>query len=91
MAKTHQVVSVTYDIDAQAHRDGQFSVPKEVCDLLGVNGGDKVRVVIETPEGRTPPIDTELRSGKEIYGPEIRAHVKAGQRIRVTVSRPQSG
>lgn len=81
------ICSVTYEIDAQSHRGGQFTVPKAVCDILGLQAGDQVALVIKTPKV-TFEATKPLSSGTEIYGPEIAEYVEAGTRLRITASRP---
>ncbi len=84
---SYQILSVVLEIDAQSHEDGHFSIPKVVCDTLGLKSEDPVRLVIETLDGKLLFTGQKpLRSGLEIYGPEMKI-IKAGQRIRVTVSR----
>ena len=86
----HQVISVTFEVDAQSHKDGIFSMPTEVCEILGgLNNGDPVALVIQSTNGTLLYSgEKTLASGKEIYGADLKDHVKAGQRIRVTVSIP---
>ena len=81
------ICSVTYEIDAQSHRAGQFSVPKAVCDILNLGPGDAIALVIRTPKVQFE-ITKPLASGTEIYGPDIAEYVAAGVRLRVTASRP---
>lgn len=85
----HEVLSVTFEIDAQEYKDARFTVPQEVCGILGLKSGDDIVLVIQHPSGGPVFSGTkELSSGTEIYGPELADHVKAGQRIRVTAYRP---
>jgi hypothetical protein len=83
-----KIVAVTFDIDVQ-NKAAQFSVPEEVCRLLGVEKGD-VALTIRDRSGRLL-FDgiKKLKSGRETYGRNIRdCGVKPGQRIRVEVSLP---
>lgn len=82
------ICSVTYEIDAQNHRPGQFTVPMAVCDILGLEPGDAITLVIRTPKKLEFEVTKPLASGTEIYGPDIAEHVEAGARLRVTASRP---
>ena len=87
-----RILSVTFEIDAQSATDGRFSIPAEVCRILGnLNDGNMIRLVIQTPAG-VPlySVDKELSSGREIYGPDIKDYVKAGQRMIIQASRPQA-
>ncbi|MFC2063711.1 hypothetical protein ACFLXB_01265 [Chloroflexota bacterium] len=82
------ILSVTFEINAQSHKDGQFTVPNDVCIILGLDNEDMIRLVVETPGGtHLFSGEKKLSSGHEIYGPEINNFVKAGQRIRVHASR----
>ncbi len=84
---TTTIIAVTFEVDAQHHKDGQFTVPKKVCDLLELKSGDEIKVAIKSSSA-TFEITKKLSSGTEIYGTDISRHVKAGDRIIVTVSRP---
>lgn len=85
---SYKILSVTFEIDAQSHTDGQFSVPAEVCKILGgLKNSDPVNLVINSTSGALLYSgEKTLASGREIYGAELKDCVKAGQRIRVTVS-----
>ena len=76
------VLSVTFETDEQEHKDGQFSVPQKVCDILNLKNGDSVDLEIKGHH-----IKTKLSSGNEVYGQEIVNLVKAKERIRVLISR----
>ncbi|MFN8460784.1 MAG: AbrB/MazE/SpoVT family DNA-binding domain-containing protein [Anaerolineales bacterium] len=67
----------------QSHKDGQFTVPKEVCELLGVGNGDEIEVEIKGQK-----ILTKLASGTEVYGSEFTPLIKAGERIRISINLP---
>lgn len=85
----HQVLSVTFEVNAQSHSNGQFSIPAEVCRILGcLRSGDTIRLMIQTQSG-VLLFDgpKQLASGAEIYGPDMAERIRAGQRIRVTASR----
>jgi len=86
----HQIISVTFEVDAQSHADGRFSVPTEVCEILGgLKNGDLVNLVIQSKSGaQLYAGEKTLASGREIYGADLKDHIKAGQRIRVTASKP---
>jgi len=84
-----EILAVTYEIDAMTHKDGYFSIPKKVSDLLGLKSNDYVHLIITHPSGgHLFSGKWQMKSGNEIYGPEIAARIKSGQRIRVSVSRP---
>jgi hypothetical protein len=87
----HQVLAVTFEVDAQNARDGQFSMPKVVCDILKLKEEDRVRPIFDTPSGEQVSRDKQLKSGLEIYDtkndPDLREFIKAGERITVTASR----
>ena len=75
-----KVISITFEVDAQSHKDGQFTVPKEICDLLAIGNGSNV--IVEINDKKIP---TELKSGTEIYGSDFNTLVKAGEKIKVTL------
>jgi len=81
------IISITFEIDAQNHKDGHFSVPRGVCNLLGLQAGDDIALFIKS-SSRTLEITKKLSSGTEIYGSDIAECVKAGERITVTASCP---
>lgn len=85
-----KVLSVIYEINAQHYTAGRFSIPKRVVEFMGVGPGGPVHLLVQDASGANLYEGvTHLVSGDEIYGPEIRAHIKAGERIRVTVSLPE--
>jgi hypothetical protein len=87
---SHQVISVTFEVDAPSHKDGIFSMPTEVCEFLGgLKNGDPRHLVIQSMNGaQLYAGEKTLASGREIYGADLKDHIKAGQRIRVTASKP---
>ena len=84
---SHTILAVTFELDAQRWRDGQLTIPDEVLKILGLEEGD-IKLVIEA-QGESRMFLTQLRSGHEIYRPDIREYIKAGDRIRVIASRPE--
>jgi hypothetical protein len=86
---TTKILSVTFEKEAMHHKDGNFSIPAKVCGLLGLNHDDNVHLIISTPNGGhlfSGP--WQMKSGYEIYGPEMEERIKAGDRIRVEISKP---
>jgi hypothetical protein len=81
-----QILSITFEAQAQRHCDGQFSVPTAICEQLHLGSGDDIRLVIASGLG-TLEVVKPLSSGLEIYGPDVAAYVKAGDTIRVTAAR----
>lgn len=82
------ICSVTFEIDAQRHANGQFSVPRAVCRILELRPGERVALTVETPRGSFK-VTKALSSGTEIYGQDIVRYVSAGDRLRITASRPR--
>lgn len=84
----HKTLAVTFTIEAQSWRDGQFSIPVEYCRLLGVDQGDSVLLFIRAWDGHTPLYTgtEELKSGNEVYSDALRDAVSAGQRLIIEVS-----
>jgi bifunctional DNA-binding transcriptional regulator/antitoxin component of YhaV-PrlF toxin-antitoxin module len=83
------IYAVTFESEAQSHKDGQFSIPKEVCDILGLESGDQIYLDIRTSSGERFTGQKQLKSGLEIYGTDIAQYVKALQPITVTAAKPQ--
>ena len=83
------MLSVTFEKKAMSHGDGHFSIPTRVCRLLGVDHGDEVHLIISHPNGGILFAgNRQTKSGYEIYGKDMAKIIKAGDRIRVTVSKP---
>lgn len=86
-----EILSVTFEIDAMSHSDGHFSIPSKVCDLLDLKPNDHAHLIIEHPKGgHLFSGNWQLKSRYEIYGKEMAVLIKTGQRIRVTISNPNS-
>jgi hypothetical protein len=77
-----KIISITFEATAQNHKNGRFSVPKAICDIMELEHEDGVVVEIKGQK-----IKSKLGSGSEIYGKEIVDLVKAGETIYVTISR----
>ncbi len=76
-----RAVSVSFITDTQAV-EPQFSVPQEICDLLGVKCGDDLTLTVE---GDGIQIDSEIK--QLISGAEIRdSRLKPGTKINVRAS-----
>jgi hypothetical protein len=88
----YKILAVTFEVDAQKNRDGQFTIPNEIRNILGLKYEDNVHLVFEVSPGEQETRIKQSKSGPEIYdieaNPDLRRFVKAGQRIKVTVSRP---
>lgn len=83
----HQILSVTFRIEAQSWRDGQFTIPVEVCSILGVEGGGSVHLVVSAPMKHIIYTGVEeLKSGNEVYSDGLRDAVTAGDQLVVEVS-----
>ena len=67
----------------------RFSVPKCVSDQLDLAGGDWIYLSIHHPRTKRQLYqgDLQMRSGLEIYGPDLRRDLKKGQYIMVEASR----
>jgi bifunctional DNA-binding transcriptional regulator/antitoxin component of YhaV-PrlF toxin-antitoxin module len=85
----YEIISVTFDVDAQTKQSGRFTVPQKICALFGFESGDKV--ALEIAGHHSKPVETELVSGTEIYGLELELGIASGERLRVTISRPSAG
>lgn len=85
---TAKITAVTFEIDAQRYRNGQFSIPKKMCDLLEIQNGGEIALIIKSSSCTLETIKN-LLSGTEIYGADISQCVKAGEKITVTASNPK--
>jgi hypothetical protein len=84
----YKICAIIFEVTAQKYADGRFSVPVEICNILGVKCNDEVYITIKTLDKSLLYSGVKkLASGREIYGIDIRKTVKKGQRISVTVSR----
>jgi hypothetical protein len=82
-----RVVEVVFEIDAQSYKPNRFTVPAKVLAALDLEPGDEIELRVEDAGGQT------LWSGvkRMVSGAEIDhagLNVQAGQRIRVSASRP---
>jgi|SRR5690606_962130 len=77
------IFSVEYEINAQNWRDGQFSIPKKVADILSLQPGSNVIVEITSSKGTKSFIMT-IKSGLELYG--LSDHVESQELVRVRVT-----
>ena len=83
-----EILSVTFEVDAQSWTDGRFAVPAKVCHALELRYGAPIHLIIESLEGECLfEGDTRMRNGREIFGKGMSKIIEAGQRIRVTASR----
>ena len=84
----HQTLSITFTIQAQEWRDGQFTIPIEYCRILGVGQDDKVLLFVRKWNGHDHIFTgtEELKSGNEVYSKKLRDAVKAGEQLIVEVS-----
>jgi len=84
------VIAVTFEATAQHWRDGQITIPKEICELLGVWQGDTIGIMIIelTSMIQTDVQRVQLKSGNEIYSQSLR-RIPAGSHLILTVSRVQ--
>ncbi len=78
-----KVLSAEFEIEAQSWRDGQFSIPTEIIDLMGVSKADDLILEITSSKG-TRIIRGKIKSGNEIYG-NLFDHISSGELLRVRV------
>jgi hypothetical protein len=87
-----KIISVTFETDVQ-EKNPQFSVPQNVCDILGVSPRakpeDELHLVIWDMSRKELFNSVKaLMSGAEVYGVDIRqAGIEPGQRIVVEARR----
>jgi len=75
---------ITYTTSAQD--DGEFSVPKPICDLLNTGSGEMLRVCIRNGN-MTLHTEDHLRDERKFCGAQFRKFIKSGDELRVTVAR----
>ncbi len=69
----------------RAHsRDGHFTVPKDMCRAIGVDSGDTILLSLTGPHGSFQNRAVTLRSGTEVYGPELQDIIKSNDEITIT-------
>ena len=78
----------TFTIRAQSHKDGQFSIPAEICRKLKVKHEDYVYLVVKDSSSGEILVDKikQIKSGTEIYGKDMET-ITRGSLIEVQVSR----
>lgn len=78
-----QIISVTFSVTVQANGD-RFGVPVKAYTALDLtHNQDSIQLWIHSSSGSFN-IVTKMMSGSEIYGPEIKGRLKAGERILVS-------
>ena len=60
---SYKITSVIFEVDAQ-NRDGQFTVPKKICDFLDVGPEDNVTITIN---GKSNPINDSTAKRSTIF------------------------
>jgi hypothetical protein len=82
-----QIYKVQFPLKTMSHKDGHFTLPADICKQLGVTCEDRIRLVVQDLNGAYLFNGIkQLKSGTEIYGPDMKAIKKASQ-ILVTASR----
>jgi hypothetical protein len=82
-----QITSVTFSVTVHASGD-RFSVPVKVSTALDLTDDqDSIQLWIHSSSGSFSVI-TKMMSGPEIYGPEIKGRLQAGERLLVEASMP---
>jgi hypothetical protein len=79
-----------FEINAQKGRSCQFSIPGEVCNILGISPQDGIFIEVSSARGVTQSKLTKLKSGREIYGDGLKDACSPGERIRVRVTKAWS-
>lgn len=76
----YRVLSVTFEVDPDEHSVGRFFVPKQVRDALGLQQGDDISLLVDTPSGSYAGIKALGEDG-EVYGTDLSHYVAAGDGI----------
>lgn len=87
MSQDLRIMAVTFEINAQESSAGKFSIPAKIQEIIDVSGNDAFPIIVEAKAG-TFAGKVVMKSGPEIYGPDIRQVVQNGERIRVTTYSP---
>lgn len=80
-----RIISVTFEGNAQRYKDGRFTIPKPVRDILQLEGR---AFQLELLDASSEPVykgTHQMKSGPEVY--DLSEHVKRGEPIRVRVTR----
>ncbi|PMM04197.1 hypothetical protein BCT63_01695 [Vibrio kanaloae] len=78
-----RILSVEFETTSQNWREGQFSIPSDVANLLSLSNEKKIVLDITSSKG-TKSFITEIKSGLEIY--PLQQFVGKNELIRVRVS-----
>ncbi len=89
---SHKIVEVTYTTSAQRSAPGRFTVPAEVCSVLGIDRGSSVRIEVLSASGWHGPVVRELKSDREPQPVgEMREWMAPGETITVRVRADAAG
>jgi hypothetical protein len=87
MKSTHALVGVIYEIDSQGVA-GSFTVPDDMCQIIGVDKGSYVNVEVDSASGHHGPVRKQLVSDRQPSPVgEMSEWMAPRERIRVTVSK----
>ena len=87
MKPNHTLVGVVYEIDSQGVA-GSFTVPDDICKILGIDKGSYVDVEVTSASGHHGPERKQLVSDRQPSPVgEMAQWMRPHERIRVTVSK----
>lgn len=83
----HKIIAVTYAIKSH-NKAGRFTVPEDVCRVMGIDKGARVTIEVESARGTFGPVARQLKSDREPQPVgEMKDWMHAGEQITVTVRR----
>jgi hypothetical protein len=89
-AMNARIIQITFEVTVHKN-DQRFTVPTKVARLLGLKRDDEVALVIKNKSGLPLFGGTqEMASRWEVYGSEMRKHIRKGKPIIVQASSPKS-
>ena len=62
----YKIKSIEFETTAQGWRDGQFSIPKEIATITGIDNGHSFKIMVLSPQGESSHT-VNVNSGLEVY------------------------
>jgi hypothetical protein len=82
------LLAVTFRVQAQRNGPGRFTVPADICALLGIDKGADVLVSVTSASGTYGPSRKTLKSDREPQPvAEMKDWMTAGETVEVTIRR----
>jgi len=85
---SNRVIGAIFTTKSQENGAGRFTVPADVCQMIGVDIGSTISVQVESGSGSYGPVTRTLKSDREPSPVgEMRDWMRPGETITVTVRR----